>query len=217
MTSTYIPDVMIHALMKQFSSNQAYRLFGDVRPLFRFLEATRSSRPIEESVIDWPWKSTTVGVITNSDPRVPQILGSLGLSVRQSNRVMGPGQEGPFDINFVTMSYNVGIEKPDVQIFRAAEMAFSQLLSPGRITEANVVKVHVGDDMEKDTFGAIDAGWDAIFLDREGRFRDEWKTAGSEEKTLSVTEKGRKFTIIKDLGALELCGRGFTALREASF
>jgi hypothetical protein len=192
---------MIHDLMKQFSSNQAYHLFNDVNPFFGFLKTTRSEQHAEEPLIEWPWKSTTVGIITNSDPRVPSIIRSLRLSVRREEDARPKSQA---DISFITMSYNVGVEKPNARIFQAAEKAFAQLPLSSRIMDADLVKVHVGDDMEKDTFGAMNAGWDAIFLDREEKFRDEWKTAGTEKTTISITAKGREVTVIKDLSALEL-------------
>lgn len=199
-TSKYIPDVMIHDLMKQFSSNQAYRLFDDVTPFFNFLKTMEANHRILDPQPDWPWQSTTVGIITNSDPRVPTILESLGLSVK---RVTEPN-EGVKEIDFVTMSYFVGVEKPDAQIFQAARTAFFQLPSSFDISPADLVTVHVGDNLEKDVFGAMDAGWYSIFLDRKGKFRN--KEEGAEEKnpTLSVITEGRKIDAIKDLGEIRL-------------
>jgi FMN phosphatase YigB (HAD superfamily) len=209
-TSTYISDEMIDHLMKQFSSNQAYRLFDDVLPFFKFLKATRRKHREEETALAWPWRSTTVGIITNSDPRVPDIFRSLGLSVRQDRREEQQQQKNLSDISFVTMSYNVGFEKPHVQIFQAAEMAFAELPIASQISGSDVVKVHVGDDMEQDTFGAMDTGWNAIFLDREERFRNEWLMAGAEKPTLSITEKGTEVTVIKDLGVLSFWSQELT-------
>ncbi len=36
--------------------------------------------------------------------------------------------------------------------------------------EGEVEMVHVGDDLEKDVFGAREAGWRSVLLDREGKY-----------------------------------------------
>lgn len=75
-----------------------------------------------------------VGVITNSDDRVPDILSSMGLHVSQlrygsldpnrRNKASTGTESSPhrmYDLGFHCMSYDVGAEKPDPRIFRAAE------------------------------------------------------------------------------------------------
>ena len=58
-------------LLHRFWSNEGYTLYPDVQPLIQKLQNH--------------YKSTNgqmaVGVITNSDPRVPDVLSSLGLRV----------------------------------------------------------------------------------------------------------------------------------------
>lgn len=201
-TSTYIPDVMIHDLMKQFSSNLAYRLLDDVLPFFYFLRNMKGQPRTELPQLEWPWKSTTVGIITNSDPRVPTILRSLGIGVQRDTAENKKKRRS--DISFVTMSYDAEVEKPDTRIFKAARTAFGQLPASSGISDADIVKVHVGDDMKKDVFGAMDAGWDAIFLDREDKFRDEWDRLGAEKTVLSISTEGREIAVIKSLSALKL-------------
>ncbi len=39
-----------------------------------------------------------------------------------------------------------------------------------REEEGEVELVHVGDDLEKDVFGAREAGWRSVLLDREGKY-----------------------------------------------
>ena len=62
------------------------------------------------------------------------------------------------DINFVMMSYDVGSEKPDSDMFDATEQ---MLLGPERFL------LHVGDDVQKDYYAAKRAGWEGFLLDRE--------------------------------------------------
>ena len=102
-----------------------------------------------------------VGVITNSDDRVPSILSSFGLQVGPSR--YGENSPASFkaedDINFVITSYDVGCEKPDPGIFDATK----QML-PGQDRF-----LHVGDDLQKDYCAAESAGWEAILLVREAK------------------------------------------------
>ena len=100
-----------------------------------------------------------VGVITNSDDRVPSILSSFGLQVglwRHGNGSRA-SLKAEDDIDFVMLSYDVGFEKPDPKIFDATK----QML-PGQERF-----LHVGDDLQKDYLGATRAGWEGILLDRQ--------------------------------------------------
>jgi len=184
--------------MNQFSSKKAYYLFSDVQQFFKYLRTTKFQKLVGTAPPEWPWKSTTVGIITNSDPRVSQILRSLGVDVLKHQK---PKRRE--DISFVTTSYHVGVEKPDPQIFQAALNTFVRRPSSAEITVGELVKVHVGDDMEKDVFGSMDAGWNTILIDREQKYRDEWDAAGEKKKTLTVTANEREVTAINNLRGLE--------------
>jgi len=74
------------------------------------------------------------------------------------------GEAGTID--FVTLSYDVGVEKPHRRIFEAAFLE-AKSLAGGDDTEW--AKVHVGDDMEKDVVAARSAGWESILWDGEAR------------------------------------------------
>ncbi len=59
---------------------------------------------------------------------------------------------------------------------------------------------HVGDDLEKDYFGAKRAGWKAILLDREGMF-DKSKTTNApdaEDVCRDFDEASRKMKLLED-------------------
>lgn len=67
-------------------------------------------------------------------------------------------------LDFVTLSYDVGCEKPGIGIFNAARMVGHQR---ARGAGAGVWRyVHVGDDLVKDYQGAESAGWKGILVDR---------------------------------------------------
>lgn len=78
---------------------------------------------------------------------------------------------GTFDIDFVTMSYDVGFEKPDRWIFDAAKS-----LSPFAF-ENDILCLHCGDDMQEDYRGALEAGWQSVLLDRDGKYDSKETTA----------------------------------------
>lgn len=106
-------------------------------------------------------------MITNSDPRVSSVLNSLTVGVR-SYVPTTSGHHGTKENNalldFVTVSYDVGCEKPDIGIFNAARMAAHQ---GAEGDDMGVWRyVHVGDDPVKDYQGAESAGWKGILVDR---------------------------------------------------
>lgn len=87
-------------------------------------------------------KQITLGVMTNYDPRITFMLKNLGLS---------------HYFKFILSSYEVKFEKPDVQIFREAELYVNYGLDRKSF-------LHVGDSYLFDFKGAEDAGWSACLV-----------------------------------------------------
>ncbi|KAL9099163.1 MAG: hypothetical protein Q9163_005299 [Psora crenata] len=121
-------------------------------------------------------------VITNSDDRVRDILSSLGIdttragynwrkSDAQSNNVNTDS-----GIDFLTMSYDTGTEKPSCGIFQAAaELSGMEKLE-------GVQCIHVGDELVADYHGALKAGWQGVLIKRdEERVRLNDLRVGREE------------------------------------
>lgn len=163
----------------------------------------------------WPWDRTVVGVITNSDDRVPGVLSALGLRV--GTRKVGNSEQRSTessvqdDISFVVLSYDVGYEKPDHRIFNAAKKLFEETLAERSMkAEEQFVDdfelLHIGDDVEKDYFGAKNVGWNALVLDRSGRFKQSGLGRGGvtlvNEGSDDGTSEQRKVEVITDLRAL---------------
>lgn len=154
-------------LLHRFSSSKGYTLYPDVLPFFRQLRRKKQ----KDSA---PRSGLIVGIITNSDDRVPSILSSLGLSVGPLK--LGGAQWDPTqveslgrkskDIDFVALSYDIGFEKPDSRIFDTVRKLIRQ--TKGDDCEL----LHVGDDLEKDVNGAKAAGWGSLLLDREEKYVD---------------------------------------------
>ena len=128
-------------------------LYPDVLPFFKFLRQQKAA-----SRGDSVWSKAIVGVITNSDDRVPSILSNFGLQVGLCRH--GNASQAPFkaedDINFVVLSHDVGSEKPNSRIFDAAK----------HLVPKQERFVHIGDDLQKDYYAAQRAGWEGFLLDR---------------------------------------------------
>lgn len=157
---TPLPEQLITDLLTRFSSSQGYQLYPDVLPFFSALQYIKKT-PSQKSKPSIP----TVGIITNSDDRVPLILSSLGLNVGSLRHGLSKksGSEPPAgeDINFVVLSYDVGSGKPHRAIFDAARVA--GLVDAALEHEC----LHVGDNINEDYHGARDAGWKSLLLDRD--------------------------------------------------
>lgn len=87
-------------------------------------------------------KGITLGVISNFDPRLNDILRNVNL-------------RDLFD--FVLTSYEVGFSKPDARIF---ERALKYCKTPTEPSQS----IHIGDDLEKDYKAAREAGWHALLV-----------------------------------------------------
>ncbi|PWW79707.1 hypothetical protein C7212DRAFT_273311 [Tuber magnatum] len=158
---------IISDLIRRFSTSAGYELYDDVTPFLEFLQSFRSRQ-----ASFWPYNTTTVGVITNSDSRVVPILDSLSIGVRSFTSKTGweealwPLVEPKLEIDFVALSYDVGVEKPHHKIFREAE----RMAKECRNLEGPWTRIHLGDDVTKDYYGAKLAGWKAVLVCREGNW-----------------------------------------------
>ncbi|KAK8130598.1 hypothetical protein PG999_002978 [Apiospora kogelbergensis] len=168
------PPDLIPKLMHRFASKDGYDAEPGLVSALRTLKHQNYHRRYNEIVI---------GVITNSDDRVPGILSSFGLNVSPLRYGVPMNEEDAaaamakknYDIDFHCMSYDVGYEKPDRRIFDAAEHMLAQIIAardgmePGG-TEALAMaqtwrKVYVGDEHIKDVLGASAAGWDPVLFE----------------------------------------------------
>ncbi|PWY80146.1 haloacid dehalogenase-like hydrolase [Aspergillus eucalypticola CBS 122712] len=177
--STKLPDELIQGLLDRFASSQGYALYNDAGELFQRLrqfKTTGQKLGVFERIV--------VGVLSNSDDRVPAVLQSLGLSVgkgradQEIESLKLPGFEDPSsittdeygekvdDIDLVITSYQAGEEKPSPVIFDVAERQARRLVGAGE-EDGDWVRVHVGDDYDKDYRAAVDAGWKGVYVLRD--------------------------------------------------
>ncbi|KAL9010385.1 MAG: hypothetical protein Q9173_004678 [Seirophora scorigena] len=163
--STPVPETLVAALIHRFSSKEGYRLYDDVIPCFQLLESWRNGT-MTASHGQSTLPRVHIGVITNSDARVSVILTSLGIRTnsRRYSSNTTVNSTSTFDIDSVTLSYDVGFEKPNKNIFDAAKS-----LNPFN-AESDSSYLHVGNSLGSDYYGAQKAGWRSVLLDRDSRY-----------------------------------------------
>lgn len=75
-TELELPDGLLETLLQRFAGAEGYALFDDVEPFFMRLREVKKA--VEELT---PYERVIVGVVSNSDDRVPAVLNALGLRV----------------------------------------------------------------------------------------------------------------------------------------
>lgn len=173
-----LPNGMVRTLLHRFWCDEGYTLFSDVQPLITKLRQAHKANNTR----------VVIGVITNSDDRVPDILSSFGLKVsplRFGSSSSTPVPSVDYDIDFSVMSYDVGHEKPDRRIFLAAEEVLKTSIGAEGAEAIHDPsqwrKVYVGDEFDKDVTGALNADWNVVLIDRE--------TAGQRDGLTWLDEK----------------------------
>ncbi|KAJ5781067.1 hypothetical protein N7457_006227 [Penicillium paradoxum] len=178
-----LPAGMVEALLDQFAGPKGYALFDDVLPFFRRVRKLKTAEK-------WSFNRVIVGVVSNSDDRVPAVLKSLGLTVgdmradqdrssmdlpgfeersiknkdtqSHNNNLEDPNRE--LDIDMVITSYEAGEAKPHRLIFDVARRQALEVSRPWLTRETKFVSVHVGDDYKEDYRAARNAGWESYMI-----------------------------------------------------
>lgn len=187
-TASDIPDRLVQALLSIFQSDLGYKLYNDVEPFFQKLQMWRNMKKSSTTMLkdggNGSFDRIVLGVISNSDDRVPDILRSLGLRVGSAWADNGDrlpsvvnldgATKRDNDIDLIVTSYEAGKEKPHKHIFNVAQKrAEEHLTTTGFIIDPPFLAapydrcVHVGDDYRDDYQGAMNAGWDGFLLLRE--------------------------------------------------
>ncbi|KAL8391497.1 hypothetical protein RB595_010207 [Gaeumannomyces hyphopodioides] len=224
-----ISDHLAPLLLRRFSSGEGYGFVDDeIGSLLRELRLLRQQQAHRSGP---PPYRVAVGVVTNSDDRIPGVLSSLGLDVGplrwgwrlpptgdltdSSSPSSGGFAEAQYDIDFCCMSRDVGHDKPNPAMFRAARslanasigVADEACVGPDwsrrrpmwpPYPETEWTSVLIGDDYEKDVGGALGSGWHAVLVGSErvgGEVPSlpEFTTSVSSMQDL-VFSKGRGFS-----------------------
>ncbi|GAB5589809.1 hypothetical protein Unana1_04709 [Umbelopsis nana] len=157
--------VLFDTIWTRFTSADGYEVFSDV---FSTLKELKS-------------RNITLGVVSNSDERVAQVLESLKL-------------DSYFD--FVLTSSMARCEKPAREIFDQA----LQLGSKGSTAIQASQALHIGDDVKRDYFGARNAGWHSLLLRRDKLSYEEPLTgfpSDSENLPVEITYMRELLSYIK--------------------
>ncbi|KAK8076933.1 hypothetical protein PG996_003103 [Apiospora saccharicola] len=203
-----LPTDLAPKLLHRFASKEGY----DVEPgLVSTLRALKQQQDSPEKRFD----KIVIGVVTNSDDRVPSILSSFGLNVspmRYGTQIddIATTSRLDYDVDFHCMSYDVGVEKPDKRIFESAEHMLAQVVAArnGKSlaeTEADIKtweKVYVGDEHGKDVVGATNAGWDPVLLDANEASEDVPRLADPHSHTMAGSFVGH--SVVKVVSIREL-------------
>ncbi|KAF2153758.1 hypothetical protein K461DRAFT_292472 [Myriangium duriaei CBS 260.36] len=209
-----LPPVLAPALHHRFSSKEGYDMFADATRLFRKFADTRPGqlyRRVDQHDAGGPDARLVVGLITNSDDRVPDVLSSFGLKVKPLRHGEDPRPfhptNTPADIDFAIMSYDVGHEKPDSRIFDSATTMLKEMLLAEGHKDADVAewrKIYVGDELQKDVLGAINAGWEGVLVDREEIDPDSAETSPSTSALVEKrkTDDDKEISTVRDLTAV---------------
>lgn len=178
-----LPDGLVESLVNRFAGCEGYTLYPDVLPFFERLRALRATTGDGKPGL---FSQIVVGVISNSDDRVPAVLKSLGLKVgnvradqgRSSMELPGfeemtenlssAGSGHDNDVDMVITSYEAGEEKPHPLIFEITKRQAASFLGvPAEASNTDDwICVHVGDNYEQDYQGALNAGWKSFFIPR---------------------------------------------------
>jgi len=118
--------------------------FEELYERFGHAAAWRVYPDVEDTLRDVRARGLRVGAISNWDERLRPLLGELGLVAR-------------FDS--ITVSCEVGAEKPVATVFQAALRAAGV---------AAVEAIHIGDSHEEDVRGGQAAGLRAVLVKRDG-------------------------------------------------
>lgn len=137
------PDVeerIFKRIYSQFGSHSTYAAFEDALPFLRFLRR----------------RGVVTGVVSNGDERYEEhILPMLGLSE---------------ELDHLTLSTDVGYEKPSTEIFESA-------LQKAGVPAAETL--HIGDRLELDFEPAVKLGMKAVLIDRfEKSEARQWRHDG---------------------------------------
>ncbi|KAL5117508.1 hypothetical protein ACEQ8H_004538 [Pleosporales sp. CAS-2024a] len=172
-----VPSPLVDELYQFYSTAKAYSMYPDAREFFSELRKHRNGEA--STCLPEPFEKIIVGIISNSDERVPGILQSLDLHVGPirlgtTSKTTASSATQP-DIEFVVLSYDAQVEKPDRRIFDMTTDLFTKTFGGNEqasLDPDDFEKLYVGDDLEKDYLGARYAGWFSILLDRKGVMRN---------------------------------------------
>lgn len=174
--SSTLTDNVIEGLYHKFGTKEAYITYPDVVPALDRLTKLQKQLDRAQTSGDKEIR-LNFGVVTNSDPRVFNVLESLGLL---------KGDNGPFEPNNVFISYDAEYSKPDLRIFEYAEQTIKQRFGQGQEFHF----LNIGDEQQNDQVAASQLdNWSGILVDRSQNQNSEQEIKDSR---FHVSEEANK-------------------------
>lgn len=194
-----LPEGLVQRLLDRFASKEGYAVYEDAGEFMARMRGAK--RGLTQKQRFGPFEKVLVGVISNSDDRVPGVLKSLGLAVGDTRADQGvssmrlagfeersssskQGDNEINDLDLIITSYEAGEEKPSPAIFDVARQQAMRHVGASSESASQWTCVHVGDDYSKDYQAAVNAGWDGYYLPREGKGQNQQDT----KRIRSLTE-----------------------------
>ena len=109
-----------------------------------------------------------VGVISNFDPRLKDLLNDMDLK----------------SFDFIITSYEAKIEKPNAKIFELARIE-TKLITNEEILPHECL--HIGNELVKDYQGARNIGWKSVLINSESHVSPQFKDI---KEFYNMLEKG---------------------------
>ncbi|CAO3644513.1 unnamed protein product [Cunninghamella blakesleeana] len=147
---------LLSGINKKDLDNQFPALFQALYTRFKTKEGYCLFPDVVPTLKELKRNGFIMGVISNSDERLINVMESFKL-------------DQYFD--FILPSCLAGYEKPRAEIFNKS----LQLVREKNISPEDCL--HVGDDIEKDYFGAVNAGWNGVLLERSKLSYEDYSPA----------------------------------------
>ncbi|XP_059618373.1 rhythmically expressed gene 2 protein-like [Phlebotomus argentipes] len=161
-------------VIRVFEASNANIPSSDLKKIANYLvvsygtsECWRRCSSAEHLVGDIKQLNKVVGVITNSDPRIRDVVKSLELP----------------EFDFVLCSYDIGVQKPHRDIFQAALKLADQSIVAEEC-------LHIGNTPHLDYLGAHEAGWSSVLITNNS---DNWREFSAKIDATKVFPTLRQF------------------------
>lgn len=160
-----VTNVLMHSSREKIEANTLKPVAKKLIDQYKTRECWGKFPKSNELIESLKEAGKTVGVISNFDPRLHELLIDVNLPT--------------FD--FVATSYEAGFEKPNPKIFKYAAELSCQTFDPHQA-------LHIGNEEIKDFEGAKSAGWSSILINSEAETQPHFKNIEEFLKTITMKE-----------------------------
>lgn len=156
--SNIVQNVLSDATMNSKKPEEFEKVAERLISLYETRECWSKHSGADELIRSLRHHGKLVGIISNFDPRIHKLLRDMHLYKH-------------FD--FIITSYEAKVEKPDYKIF---ELALNKSLGITWDMMYPNQALHVGNELDKDYQGAINAGWSSVLISKEIKCKNCYNT-----------------------------------------